>query len=451
MGFKKDFAWGAATASYQNEGAAFADGKGLSVWDVFTHEKGRVEDGHNGDVACDQYNLWQRDVDIMSELRMNAYRFSLSWPRILPNGTGKVNTKGLDFYDRLVDGLLSKSITPYITLFHWDLPYKLFLRGGWLNPDMPRWFADYAAVVMDRLSDRVDHWITQNEPQCYIGTGLSGGLHAPGLKMNKKDVLQAAHISLLSHGRAVQAIRANAKRKPVIGYAPASWWLWSPVTNSAADIEACRRQTFNACEDPIGGTAWWMDPVYLGSYPQDAFETVREYMPTIGADDMQIISQPVDFLGMNVYQSYLGRANADGSCVTVEHNKGFDHTAYPWPVTPQALYWGPRFFQERYHAPIVVTENGMSNTDWVHLDGKVHDPQRIDFTTRYLRELKRAADDGVDINGYFHWTLTDNFEWATGFTNRFGLVYVDFNTRERIIKDSGYWYRDVIACNGEML
>lgn len=452
MRFKEGFAWGAATASYQNEGGAFLDGKGVSIWDVFTHEKGRVADGTNGDIASDQYHRISEDISIMQSLSMNAYRFSLSWPRILPDGTtGKINEKGLDFYDRLVDELLAHKITPYITLFHWDLPYELFIRGGWLNPDIPKWFAEYTSVVVKRLSDRVDHWITQNEPQCYIGSGLESGIHAPGLKMNKKDCLLAAHHSLLAHGRSVQAIRGEAKKEPVIGYAPAAWWLWSPVSEKKEDIEACRKQTFCADIDPIGGSAWWMDPVYLGCYPDSAVQTMREYMPVIGQDDMKLISQPIDFLGINVYQTYLGKAGKDGNCITVQHNAGYDKTAYPWPVTPQALYWGPRFFSERYHTQIIVTENGMSNTDWVHMDGKVHDPQRIDFTHRYLKELKRAVAEGIDIGGYFHWTLTDNFEWATGFGNRFGLVYVDYATQKRTIKDSGYWYKEVIDSNGEII
>lgn len=448
MGFRKDFAWGAATASYQNEGGFLEDGKGLSIWDVFTHEKGRVEDGSNGDVASDQYHRFTTDADIMKELSMNAYRFSLSWPRILPEGKGRVNEKGLDFYDKMVDGLLARNITPYITLFHWDLPYELYKRGGWMNPDMPEWFAEYTQKVVERLSDRVSHWITQNEPQCYIGSGMVGGFHAPGIKLNTQDYLHAAHQSLLAHGHSVMAIRAAAKLAPTIGYAPAAWWLWSPVTETPEDIEACRRQTFSAAEDQVGGSSWWMDPVFLGRYPEDGAASVEQYMPRIGAEDMRIISQPIDFLGINVYQTYEGRADENGDCITADRRIGHDKTAYPWPVTPQALYWGPKFFSERYHTQIIVTENGLSNSDWVHLDGRVHDPQRIDFTHRYLKELKRAVDEGIDVGGYFHWTLTDNFEWATGYSNRFGLVYVDFETQKRTIKDSGYWYRSVIETNG---
>lgn len=451
MGFQKNFAWGVASASYQNEGSMDADGKGLSVWDVFTHEEGRIADGCTGDTACDQYRLLDRDLDILKELSVNSYRFSISWPRVMPEGTRRVNEKGLDYYDRMVDELLKRGITPYITLFHWDLPYELYLKGGWLNRDMPEYFAEYTRAVVERLSDRVDHWITQNEPQCFIGAALKTGEQAPGLKMGKKDVFLAAHHSLLSHGRSVQAIRAWAKKKPVIGYAPASWWLWSPVTEKREDIEACRAKTFEAKEDPIGGTSWWLDPVCLGSYPADGWKAYEAYMPKIGAEDLKIISEPIDFLGMNVYQTYEGKADGKGGCLTVDRKQGHGRTMAGWPVTPQALYWGPKFYWERYGRQLVITENGLSNEDWVHLDGKVHDPQRIDFTHRYLRKLKKAAGEGVDVGGYFHWTLTDNFEWTTGYTNRFGMVYVDFETQNRIIKDSGYWYKEVIRSNGENL
>lgn len=451
MGFRKDFAWGVASSAYQNEGSAKAEGKGLSVWDVFTHEEGKVADGSNGDEASGQYRLWERDVALMEELAVNSYRFSISWPRILPEGTGRVNEKGLDYYDRLVDALLSRGITPYITLFHWDMPYELYLKGGWLNRDMPRYFAEYAETVTKRLSDRVRHWITQNEPQCYISSSLETGEHAPGLRLGKKDLFLAAHHSLLSHGYGVQAIKAAAKSRPVIGYAPASWWLWSPLTESGKDVEACRRKTFAASENPLGGTGLWLDPVLLGRYPSDFLQAWEPFLPKISDKDMKAISEPIDFVGMNVYQTYVGQAGQGGVCQTVPRPSGHAKTMASWPVTPQALYWGPKFYWERYHKPIIITENGLSNEDWVHLDGRVHDPQRIDFTHRYLRSLKRAAEEGVDIRGYFHWTLTDNFEWSNGYGERFGMVYVDFETQERVVKDSGYWYRDVILSNGECL
>lgn len=451
MGFRKDFAWGAATASYQNEGGFLEDGKGLSIWDVFTHEKGRIEDGRNGDVASDQYHLIDTDIEIMSQMKLNAYRFSISWPRVLPEGTGKVNQKGLDFYDRMVDSLLEKEITPYITLFHWDLPQALYVKGGWLNRDISKWFAEYASVVVRKLSDRVDHWITENEPQCYIGQGLYRGQHAPGIRLSRRDALLAAHHSLLAHGNGVDAIRAEARKKPSVGIAPAYGWLWVPEKETQEDIEACRKKTFEASDEQLEGTSWWLDPVFFGKYPEDGVNAVGEDMPDVNADDMKIISRPIDFLGTNIYRAPVGRMGKEGTCETVEEKKGYARTAYPWTVIPECLYWGSKFLQERYHKEIVITENGMSNRDWVHLDGRVHDAERIDFTHRYLLQLKRAVEEGIDISGYFHWTLTDNFEWATGYSNRFGLVYVDFETQERIMKDSALWYRDIIRSNGEKL
>lgn len=451
MGFKKGFAWGAATASYQNEGGFMEDGKGLSVWDVFTHEPGRIEDGRNGDTASDQYRRIETDIEIMAQMELNAYRFSLSWPRILPEGTGKVNQKGLDFYDRMVDSLLEKGIEPYITLFHWDLPQALHEKGGWLNRDIAGWFAEYAAAAVRRLSDRVGHWITENEPQCYIGQGLYRGQHAPGLRLSERDALLAAHHSLLAHGCGVDAIRATAKKPVSVGIAPAYGWLWVPETESREDIEACRQKTFEASEERLEGTSWWLDPVFFGKYPEDGVEAAGADMPRIGPEDMDIISRPIDFLGTNIYRAPIGRRGKDGSCETVAGKKGYARTAYPWAVIPECMYWGPKFLQERYHKEIIITENGMSNCDWVHLDGRVHDPARIDFTHRYLLQLKRAVEEGTDVGGYFHWTLTDNFEWATGYTNRFGLVYVDFDTQERIMKDSAQWYREVVRTNGENL
>ena len=451
MGFSKEFAWGAATASYQVEGAAFDDGKGLSVWDVCSHKPGFIKDGTNGDIACDHYHLYKTDVQIMKEMNLNAYRFSISWPRVIPAGSGRINEKGLDFYDRLIDELLENNITPYVTLFHWDYPYELYKRGGWLNPESVNWFTEYTKVVVERFSDRVSHWITQNEPQCFIGTGHQGGQHAPGLQLGMKDVLLAGHHSLLAHGKAVQQIRAVAKQPCSIGYAPAGWWLWCPESNTSDNIEAARAATFSTAKDQVGTSAWWMDPVYLGRYPEDGLKAVEQWMPEIGSDDMKIISQPIDFQGVNVYQAYIAKMGANGTPEDVKRPLGYDRQAYEWPITPDALYWGPKFLYERYKKPVYITENGMSNVDWVSIDGKVHDPQRIDFMYRYIRELKRAVDDGVDVRGYFSWTLSDNFEWAQGFCQRFGLTYVDFNTQQRIIKDSGLWYRDVIKSNGEII
>lgn len=450
MGFKKDFVWGTATAAYQIEGAAFEDGKGLSVWDACCKRPGFVKLGDTGNVACDHYHKYKEDIKLMKEIGAKAYRMSISWPRVLPNGTGKINEKGLDFYDKLIDELLKNGITPYITLFHWDYPQELYKRGGWLNPDSSDWFAEYTKVIVDRLSDRVNHWMTENEPQCYINLGHDQGTHAPGLKLDLSDVLLAGHNSLLAHGKAVQTIRNYSKLDCEIGYAPIGVVSF-PDTNSKEDIEAARQATFGFDGPNLWNSSWWIDPAYLGHYPEEGLKVFEKWMPKIGADDMKIIHQPVDFLGINVYQGTRVRMNESGKPEAVELKMGHPETAIKWPVTPDALYWAPKFFYDRYKKPIIITENGMSNSDWVSLDGKVHDSQRIDFLNRYLKEYKRAAEDGVDAKGYFCWSLMDNFEWAEGYNERFGLIYVDYETQKRTIKDSGYWYKQVVDSNGENL
>mgnify|MGYP005833428425 CR=1 FL=1 len=450
MGFPKNFTWGAATASYQIEGAWNEDGKGLSVWDVLSYKPGFVREGNTGDVACDHYHRYKEDVGIMKEIGLQAYRFSISWPRVLPEGIGKINEKGLDFYDRLVDELLSKGITPYITLFHWDYPYELYKKGGWLNPDSSDWFAEYTKVVIDRLSDRVTHWITQNEPQCYIILGHDRGIHAPGLKLPLADTLQAAHNSHLAHGKAVQVIRKHAKKESIIGFAPVGA-IAVPESSSEADINAARNAMFSYYTPELWSNGIWMDPVFLGKYPEDALKVFEEHMPRITQEDMKTIFQPIDFFGVNIYNGKTVKMGSDGKPEDVKKDEGYARTAIGWPVTPEALYWGPRFFYERYKKPVVITENGLSNTDWVSVDGAVHDPQRIDFLTRYIREFRRASEDGADTMGYFCWSLMDNFEWAEGYFDRFGLVHVDYKTQKRTLKDSAYWYKKVIESNGEII
>lgn len=450
MGFRKDFAWGGASASYQIEGAVREDGMGPSVWDMFCKEPGRIRDGRNGDVACDHYHLYQKDVDLMKEMGYNAYRFSIAWPRVLPEGTGTVNEKGLDFYDRLLDSLLEAGITPYATLFHWDYPYGLFRRGGWMNPDSPKWFAEYAGIVAKRLGDRMKHIMTHNEPQCFIGISYHSTEHAPGIRFPIWDTLLMAHNVLLSHGLAVQALRAEIPDAK-IGWAPTCSAHY-PASGSDADISAARRAFLDIPEDrPFWSVTLWSDPVFLGEYPARLYELFGEHMPRIGQNDMEIIGQPMDFLGQNIYNGQAIRDDGRGGYEIVQRPRGYPYTGANWPVTPEALYWGPKYLAERYGTPLYLTENGISCPDVVSLDGKVHDPNRIDFLHRYLRELRRAAEDGVDIRGYFYWCVTDNFEWAKGFTERFGMAYVDFESQERILKDSAYWYRDVIAANGHNL
>ena len=450
MSFPKDFTWGAATAAYQIEGAAHRAGGGESVWDMFCRRPEAVFERESGDVACDHYNRYLEDVALMRDLGLQSYRFSLSWPRILPEGVGRVHAAGLDFYDRLVDALLAANITPWATLFHWDFPYDLYCRGGWLNRDSADWFADYAALIADRLSDRVHHWMTLNEPQCFIGLGHQTGIHAPGDKLALREVVRATHHTLLAHGKGVQALRAHAKAALQIGWAPVGA-ARTPATESAADIEAARRATFEMDSPTIWNSAWWNDPPFLGHYPEDGLAQMGDAAPPVWAGDMETIAQPLDFFGCNIYQDQTVRAGADGRPETLPFPTGLGRTSFLWPVTPEALRWGPRFFWERYGKPVVVTENGLCNNDWVALDGAIHDPQRIDYLSRYLRAFEQAHADGVDIRGYFQWSLMDNFEWAEGYKFRFGLVYVDYQTQQRIPKDSAYWYRDVIRSHGASL
>jgi beta-glucosidase len=450
MPFAADFVWGVATASYQIEGTPARVGGGESVWDMFCRRPGAIWQGTSGAVACDHFNRYRDDVAIMQALGIQGYRFSLAWPRIMPQGTGAVSADGIGFYDRLIDALLEANITPYVTLFHWDYPYDLYCRGGWLNPDSPQWFADYTRVVVDALSDRVRHWMTLNEPQCFIGLGHQVGVHAPGDKLAWREVLRAGHHALLAHGRAVQTIRAYAKTPAQIGFAPVGA-VSIPATESEADIQAAYQHMFSLPERNTWTNAWWIDPVFLGRYPEDGLRIFGDDAPTIGSDDMTIISQPLDFFGANIYNGHPVRLNEHGNPEPVPHPIETPRNMYHWPVTPEALYWGARFFHERYGKPIIITENGIANMDWVALDGKVHDPQRIDFLTRYLLQLERAADEGIPIQGYFQWSFMDNFEWQEGFKQRFGLVYVNYETQERLPKDSARWYKQLIASNGEIL
>lgn len=452
MAFAKDFVWGAATSSYQIEGAVREDGKGEHIWDVFTKEPGHVYENHTGEVACDHYHRFREDVRIMKEMGLQAYRFSIDWSRVLPEGTGRVNEKGMAFYSDLVDELLANGIEPYVTLYHWELPYELYKRGGWMNPQIAEWFGEYAKLVAERLSDRVKYFFTLNEPQCFVGLGFLNGAHAPGLKCPLRDTFEMAHNALRAHGRAVQMLRAHAKQPLTIGYAPTAGVLY-PETDKPEDIEAARTAFFAMNPNDADWTwnvSWWSDPVLLGQYPEEGLERFAPYLPKITDEDMKLISEPIDIYGQNIYNGRAVRMDADGKPEYVDRYAGFPKTAIQWPVTPEVLYWGPKFLYERYKKPIFITENGMSCHDVISLDGKVHDPNRIDFLARYLHELKRASDE-ADIRGYFQWSLMDNFEWAAGYSERFGLVYVDYPTQKRIFKDSAYWYRDVIASNGENL
>lgn len=460
MGFPAGFTWGVASSAYQIEGAADVEGKGPSVWDEFCRVPGNIAGGHRGDVACDHFHRFRDDVALMKSLGVAAYRFSVSWPRVMPQGRGRVNEVGLGFYDRLVDSLLENGIEPWVTLFHWDYPLALMADGGWLERASADWFADYAAVVAGRLSDRVTHWMTLNEPQVFLGYGHFRGTHAPGLKLDTAELLRAAHHVLLAHGKGVQAIRAAAARKPTVGWAVVAVVSVPEDPDSPADVAAAREaMVSHDCAASVGegfginlwSNTWWNDPVFRGAYPEEGIALAGNDMPEIAPGDMALISQPLDFLGLNIYTAAVVRADGDGRPAVVPHPPATPLTAFKWPVVPSCLHWGPRFLHERYRAPIAITENGLSLPDWVALDGAVHDPQRIDYLARHLRELGAAIGSGTDVRGYFQWSILDNFEWAEGFRERFGLVHVDYETQQRTPKDSAFWYRDLIASNGHLL
>ena len=449
MAFPKDFLWGAATASYQIEGAVGEDGRGDSVWDSYCRRDGAIWEGQSGEVACDHYHRYKEDVALMGEIGLKGYRFSIAWPRVMPEGTGQVNAKGLAFYDRLVDELLAAGVEPWPTLFHWDYPQALFDRGGWLNRASADWFAEYATAVVDKLSDRVRNWFTLNEIQCFIGFGHRDAIQAPGLTLSRREWLRAGHHALLAHGRAVQVIRSRAKSKCRVGF-PAVGWSKMPATDSPEDIEAARAATF-AVTDEMINNAWWMDPVYLGRYPEDGLELYGKDAPEIRDGDMELISQPLDLQAFNTYNGQLIRAGADGRPELVPLPTGYPMNFFHGSITPPCLYWTSKFMYQRYKLPVVISENGMSNTDWLHLDGCVHDPQRIDYVRRYLLELERAGDEGAELAGYFLWSLMDNFEWSHGYKQRLGIIHVDFPTGARTLKDSALWYREVIATGGAKL
>lgn len=451
MGFQKDFVWGTAMSAYQIEGAYQEDGKGLNVWDAFCRRPGKVFGGHTGDVACDHYHRYPDDLKLMAEMGIRNYRFSVNWSRVLPDGTGQPNEQGLAFYDRLIDEMLENGIKPWLTLFHWEYPLALQARGAWENPDSPRWFSDYATLIARRYGDRVKEFFTLNEPQCFIGLGYVQGEHAPGLKLPLDTTIAMSHRVLTAHGLAVQALRANAPGARV-GYAPCASPA-CPATDALEDVEAARQTYFKVPEDPerwFWNVSWWSDPAILGAYPEDGLKLYGQYLPKGYEKDLPAICQKLDYYAQNIYNGSYVRAGAEGP-EQVAFPAGTAKTAIGWPVTPDCLYWGPKFLCERYGLPLIIAENGMSGLDDVSLDGQVHDAARINFLNRYLRSLRRIAGEGVPVMGYFHWSFLDNFEWAFGYNDRFGLIHVDYATQARLPKDSAAWFKAVMAANGENL
>jgi beta-glucosidase len=451
--FPANFLWGAATSAYQIEGATHEDGRGPSIWDIFAATPGKTHQGETGDIAADHYHHVQEDVALMAELGLNAYRFSISWPRILPEGTGTVNARGLDFYDHLVDTLLAHGIAPLATLFHWDLPLALHQQGGWLNRATASAFADYAEVVARRLGDRVDWWLTHNEPWCtsYLGYGI--GIHAPGMR-DMQAAVTAAHHVLLSHGLAIPRLRANTRPAAQLGIAIDLY----PV--EAADD---RPETLQAVAYADAfRNRWMLDPVFRARYPEGFFAASKVSPPAMEDDDLAIIATPIDFLGLNYYSRWVVRATrSPGKISTLETGEangstapayeqvvipGASYTEMGWEVYPQGLSNVLLWLQDNY-APraIVITENGAAFTD--HWDGgnTINDSKRACYLREHISAAGQALARGVPMLGYFAWSFLDNYEWAQGYSKRFGIVYVDYDTQRRIVKDSGRWYGDFIA------
>lgn len=450
--FRDDFVWGVASSAYQVEGKDKVDGCGKTIWDTFA-AAGKIAGGQNSEVSCDHMHRYQEDFALMRLLGVKHYRFSLNWARILPEGTGRINQKGIRFYRDMIQEMTKNGITPYITMYHWELPQALQDKGGWLNEEIISWFGEYAKVVAENFSDLCEFFITLNEPQCFVGLGHLSGVHAPGLKLPAKEVFQIAHNALRAHGQAVINIRKYAYRPVKIGYAPTCGMAY-PATENEEDIAAAKKVLFgfyNPLENWTWNVAWFSDPVFLGHYPEEGMKKYAEYLPEITEEDMNLISQPLDFMGQNIYNGYMVCAGADGEPEFVQRKPGYAKTAANWPVTPEAFYWGVRFLWERYKHPLYITENGMSCHDVVSLDGQAHDPNRIHFLDLYLSALQKASDDGADIRGYFLWTFLDNFEWDKGYNERFGIVHVDFGTQKRTAKDSAFWYQKIMESNGKEL
>lgn len=439
--FPLQFYWGTATASYQIEGGWNEDGKGESIWDTFSHTPGKIRDGSTGDVACDHYHRWKEDVALMKEIGCNAYRFSISWPRVIPKGKGKVNPLGLSFYDRLVDALLEANITPFITLYHWDLPQALQDEGGWANRDTAYYFAEYASVIAHKLGDRVKHWITHNEPWVVAWIGYGWGEHAPGIR-NEKVAIQVSHHLLLSHGLAVEVLRDISPDSEVgitLNLSPIH-----PASDSEEDKLAASRQDGFL-------NRWFLDPVFRGHYPPDILELFSANAPKVMPGDMAIIARRVDFVGINYYSRGIVRFNPKAGPLQAEGvaPEGAEFTEMGWEIYPPGIYEIIMRVWKDYHPKkIYITENGAAFADEIAPDGGVHDPKRIDYLREHFIQAHRAIEEGANLCGYFIWTLMDNFEWAHGFTKRFGIVYTDYPTQRRIMKDSALWYKNVIKENG---
>jgi beta-glucosidase len=448
--FPDGFLWGAATSAYQIEGGVAEGGRGVSIWDTFCQSEGKVFQGHTGDVACDHYHRYAEDIELMRSLGLHAYRFSIAWPRVLPEGKGKINQQGLDFYERLVDALLAAGIQPFATLYHWDLPQALQDAGGWANRETVGAFCEYADAVSRHLGDRVKNWSTHNEPWVVAFSGHQFGCLAPGIK-DLANALQVAHHLLLSHGESVPMLRGNGSAGTQVGIS-LNLIPVEPASTAEADVAAARRKDGYL-------NRWFLDPLYKGSYPEDMLDFYGELAPVVQRGDMARIAAPLDFLGVNYYMRNVVQDDPQSPVVQTRQviPDGAEITEMGWEVYPQGLYDLLTRLHADYHPPaIYITENGAAFPDEATPDGRVFDPRRIAYLDAHLRQAHRAIQactehsrrDGVPLKGYFVWSLLDNFEWSHGYSKRFGFVYVFYPTQQRIVKKSGHWYRQVIERNG---
>ncbi len=444
MQFPEGFLWGTGTSAYQIEGAVHEDGRSPSIWDTFCRTEGKVKNGDTGDVACDHYHRYEEDLDLMARLGLKSYRFSVAWPRVLPDGSGRVNQKGLDFYKRIAEGCLQRGIRPMITLYHWDLPQVLQDKGGWANRDVVEQFAALTDVTVRALGDLVPDWITHNEPWVAGVLGYSWGVHAPGLK-DEWTSLQAIHHMLLSHGRSVQAFRAVAPKESRIGIVYNMGHIY-PVSESEEDRQAAW------LADGLNHR-WFADPVLKGSYPAEIvayYETKHGPLTFMQPGDPEIMAQPIDFVGLNMYScGHVGHDPAGGELPVKWYPGKEPKTAMDWEIAPESLNDLLLHVKSLYgDIPLIVTENGAAFDDVVGAGGQVEDPDRVAYLHDHIAACGRAIQAGVNLQGYFVWSLMDNFEWAEGYAKRFGIIHVDYESLKRTPKQSFWFYRDVIARNG---
>ncbi|MBN2658963.1 MAG: family 1 glycosylhydrolase [Spirochaetales bacterium] len=429
--------WGAASSAYQIEGAWNRDGKGLSIWDTHTEKQGVIFENHNGRTACDHYSRFKEDVALMKEIGLQTYRFSLNWPRILPGGTGRTNSAGIDFYNALIDELLAADIQPMITLFHWEYPYELFLLGGWLNRSSPEWFEEYAETASMAFGDRVSLWLTMNEPQCFAN-GHANGDHAPAMRLDERSLSHVYRNIIEAHYRSLKAIKRNSPGARVSAAPVGIFHV--PETGSPESEERARRKSFaidfSRTDTLLWNNVMWTDPLFAGTIPP---ETVDRFTPYLGENwnaGLEEQYEPCDFSGINIYQQE--------NRTEQQRRPGRPRSVMDWEITPEVLYWGPKLLFDRYKLPLVITENGIAGYDSVSPDGKVYDRFRIDFIRSYTEQLIKLQSEGYPVLAYCYWSVMDNFEWSLGYKERFGLIHVDYATQKRTLKESARWYGSFI-------